>query len=243
MSTFEVSTHAYTNDSSHYKQLDLYTPHAGSPHSPLLVFVHGGAWRSEDKADHRALAEAFVARGYPVAVTNYRLSLCEVEGQPPSVQHPAHIQDTLEAIEFLAHHPPKKNVYDPSKLYLIGHSAGGHIVTSLMLDSTYASKAHAYVRGVVGADAFGSDPSLYADASPVTQAPMPSLLPPPPMLIVHSLEDDLLDIAQANAMVHHLKNIGANVNLDTSVKGKHYDMLYTPEFYDLIVRFVKDNNQ
>lgn len=56
-------------------------------------------------------------------------------------------------------------------------------MTSLLLDSTYASKAHAYVRGVVGADgiydlplllkrypnydfvaqAFGSDPSLYAD--------------------------------------------------------------------------------
>lgn len=69
---YEVSTHAYTNDPSHYKQLDLYIPHAGSSHSPLLVFVHGGAWRSEDKADHRALAEAFVARGYPVAVTNYR---------------------------------------------------------------------------------------------------------------------------------------------------------------------------
>lgn len=191
-----------------------------------------------------------------------RLSLCEVEGQPPTVQHPAHIQDTLEAIEFLAHHPPKKNVYDPSKLYLIGHSAGGHIVTSLLLDSTYASKAHAYVRGVVGADgiydlplllktypnydfvaqAFGSDPSLYADASPVTQSPIPSLMPPPPMLIVHSLEDDLLDVEQANAMVHHLQNIGANVKLDTSVKGKHYDMLYTNEFYDLVVRFVKDNN-
>lgn len=191
-----------------------------------------------------------------------RLSLYQVEGQPPAVQHPAHIQDTLEAIEFLAHDPPKKNVYDPSKLYLIGHSAGGHIVTSLLLDSTYASKAHAYVRGVVGADgiydlplllkrypnydfvaqAFGSDPSLYADASPVTQSPEPSLMPLPPMLIVHSLEDDLLDVEQSNAMVHHLQNIGAQVKLDTSVKGKHYDMLYTTEFYDLVTRFVQENN-
>ena len=55
-----------------YKELDLYVPPEATDKSPLLVFIHGGAWRTEDKAEHAPLALALAARGFPVAAINYR---------------------------------------------------------------------------------------------------------------------------------------------------------------------------
>lgn len=71
--SLDIFTHCYSlNDDSNYKQLDLYIPPGANRQTPLLVFIHGGAWRSEDKADHAVLAKGLANRGFPVATTNYR---------------------------------------------------------------------------------------------------------------------------------------------------------------------------
>ena len=70
----QITHHYYTNEKTQFKELDLYIPsdNNNSAKSPLLVFIHGGAWRSEDKADHVPLAQQLVAHGFPVALINYR---------------------------------------------------------------------------------------------------------------------------------------------------------------------------
>ncbi|KAI9315102.1 Alpha/Beta hydrolase protein, partial [Dichotomocladium elegans] len=206
---------------THFHELDLYIPEGAWATSPLVVFVHGGAWRSEDKADHAPLANALAAKGYPVAVPNYR----QVEGQPPSVQHPMHIEDILEAVLYLAQ-TFQSDAYDPSAIYLVGHSAGGHIVSSLMLDTNFAAKLQPHVRGVITAagihdiplilkmypdyldfiaQAFGQDRTCYADASPVTKSPDNEKTPP--FLVINSLEDKLIDVNQGKALVDHLQSV------------------------------------
>ncbi|KAI9488863.1 Alpha/Beta hydrolase protein [Zychaea mexicana] len=259
----------YATEKSHFKELDLYIPPMANAKSPLLVFIHGGAWRSEDKADHAPLAEALVAHGFPVAVINYRLSLRDEKNKeaPPAVQHPLHIQDCKEAIEYLVHQHHGDKRYDPAQLYLIGHSAGAHIAMMLTLDPEYCCYAttQKVIAGVIGAQgiydlalllrkcpsydfvpqAFGNDPSLYAAASPVTKQPAHHSDDLPPMLVVHSLEDTLVDVDQAHAMVDHLKAIGAasQVQLETeNVKLDHYEMLYSKSFVDEIVAFVNRNS-
>ena len=62
-----------TNPSETKNKLDLYVP--DDPISgPLLVFVHGGAWKMGDKSEFNFLAEQFVQKRFAIAILNYRLS-------------------------------------------------------------------------------------------------------------------------------------------------------------------------
>ncbi|EJU05559.1 alpha/beta-hydrolase [Dacryopinax primogenitus] len=122
------------------RRLDLFVPPVEAP--PLLVFVHGGAWRSGDKSEHTALARSLALQhSTAVAVVNYRLT----ERNPPpgemvEVRHPMHALDVLLAIEFLYDwagegegKPELQKSFDREKLYFIGHSCGAHILTTLFL--------------------------------------------------------------------------------------------------------------
>ncbi|KAF7729734.1 Kynurenine formamidase [Apophysomyces ossiformis] len=245
----EITTHVYDTSNAVFKSLDLYTPSTSNNTTPLIAFIHGGAWRSEDKADHEDLARDLANKGFTVASINYRLSLHEVPDKPPSVQHPMHISDVSEAIHYLYHHPGQ---YDPSRIYLVGHSAGAHIALMLVLDPAFKIS---YLRGVIGAagiydiplllktfpgylefisQAFGSDEKTYFEASPISKRASPV----PPVLIVQSLEDKLIDVGQANAITKHLKSLRTDVEIDTSVEGDHYEMLKTPEFVNVATEFI-----
>src|SRR5262245_20984826 len=65
-------------------KLDLYLPE-GAKDYPVLVFVHGGTWRSGRKERYAPLGRVFARQGIGTVVINYRLS--------PQVKHPAHVQD------------------------------------------------------------------------------------------------------------------------------------------------------
>ncbi|KAJ1927728.1 hypothetical protein IWQ60_002700 [Tieghemiomyces parasiticus] len=121
--------------------LDLYTPTAAPPDTavplarpPLLVFVHGGVWRTGDKAEHADLGQALSSQyGIAVAVVNYRLSHRPDEGSPAArVLMPAHVQDVARAVGFLLA-SGRAFGYDARRVYLSGHSAGAHIVALLTL--------------------------------------------------------------------------------------------------------------
>ncbi|KAF8894550.1 Alpha/Beta hydrolase protein [Infundibulicybe gibba] len=122
-----------------YHQFDLLVPSAAvSRCGPLLVFVHGGAWRSEDKNDHRSLANALaLLTGCSIAVPNYRLTVRDApDGE--IVRHPGHTQDLLHCLHFLLTWEgptPVGRAYDPHRLYLVGHSCSAHMLTCIFLDS------------------------------------------------------------------------------------------------------------
>ncbi|KAI8093133.1 Alpha/Beta hydrolase protein [Halteromyces radiatus] len=252
-------TFSFNPSFENYGQLDLYSSPQANTKTPLLVFIHGGAWRSEDKQDHRQLALDFVNQGFTVAVTNYRLSLRETPEQQPKVQHPNHIQDTFEALTFLYNTPPTLT-YDKENVFLVGHSAGAHIATMLILDPQLYSLS--FIRGIVGADgiydlplllrtfptyldfvsqAFGPDSTTYFQASPISKTPLlssPSSLLVP-TLIIHSMDDQLVDVAQANSIFHHLQSLNMDVTLDTtSVNGDHYDMIKSQDFIITVSQYI-----
>jgi arylformamidase len=101
--------------------LDVFP--ADQPGAPVLVFIHGGYWRSLDKADHSFIAPSFVADGATVVVPNY--SLCPA----------ASIEDiALEMTQVLAwvHRSAASFGADPARIALAGHSAGGHLAAMLL---------------------------------------------------------------------------------------------------------------
>ncbi len=122
--------YAYVGEQS--LKLDLYLPPVKD--APLLVWVHGGAWRSGSRSP-LPLAE-FLAAGYAIASIDYRLST--------QARFPANIHDIKAAVRFLR---AKQNEYgfDATKIAVVGASAGGHLVA---LAGT--TNGDARLEGVVG---------------------------------------------------------------------------------------------
>lgn len=95
--------------------LDLYLP-ADARNRPLLVWVHGGAWRSGSR-DNPPLGFLLEA-GYAVASVDYRLS--------PVARFPAQVHDIKGAIRFLRARQTTYG-YEARKVGILGSSAGGHL--------------------------------------------------------------------------------------------------------------------
>jgi len=101
--------------------LDVFP--AEQPNAPVLVFVHGGYWRSLDKSDHSFVAPSFVADGATVVVPNY--ALC------PAVTIEDICMQMVRAVAWTWRHVAQYGG-DPSRIALAGHSAGGHLVSMLL---------------------------------------------------------------------------------------------------------------
>ena len=110
---------AYVTDGHARQKLDLYVPDEGE-NLPLIIWIHGGAWRGGNKT--RYVPMAYLKSGYAGASINYRLS-----------QHaifPAQIEDVKAAVRWLRANAETYRI-DPSRFAVWGSSAGGHLVAML----------------------------------------------------------------------------------------------------------------
>jgi len=98
------------------ERLDLF--HARRDGGPLLVFIHGGYWRSLSKAEFSWVAPPFVERGVNVALVDYDLA--------PAVTVETIVLQVLRALEWLWRESEHYG-YDASRIFVAGHSAGGHL--------------------------------------------------------------------------------------------------------------------
>ncbi|MCP4454040.1 MAG: alpha/beta hydrolase [Planctomycetes bacterium] len=105
--------------------LDLFLPKARASESPLpvIVFIHGGAWRAGNKRGGQGRVRSFVESGrYAGVSVAYRLT--------GEAQWPAQIHDCKAAIRWIRANA-KTHGLDPSRIGVWGTSAGGHLVAML----------------------------------------------------------------------------------------------------------------
>lgn len=104
--------------------LDVFpAPKAASGGAPVLVFIHGGYWRSLDKSEHSFLAPVFTAAGACVVMPNY--GLC------PAVTIPGIALQMVHALAWTYRNIARFGG-DPKRITVIGHSAGGHLAAMLL---------------------------------------------------------------------------------------------------------------
>jgi arylformamidase len=187
--------------------LDLYytasTPGATpADPSPIVVFVHGGGWRRGDKSQHAEKGEYFARAGFLFASINYRLH--------PDVDPAAQALDVAQAVSWIARNAETYDA-DPTRVFLIGHSAGAHLAALAALDPTYLERARfprQHLRGVVLLDGagydllerqgseleleldllrtvFGDDPATLRRLSPIHAIDSSAGGTPPPFLVLH----------------------------------------------------------
>ncbi len=133
-------------------RLDLYLPQ-GVEKAPVLLWIHGGAWVTGDRAKEVALARRFAESGMAVAVMSYRLSAGTWMDPQLSegVTHPAHIQDVARAFAWVHHYAADYGL-DPESVFVGGYSAGAHLSALLVMDPRWLATeglAPSDVRGAI----------------------------------------------------------------------------------------------
>ncbi|KAL8284164.1 hypothetical protein RQP46_004913 [Phenoliferia psychrophenolica] len=157
----------YPGAETERQSLDLYLPPHATAESPLLVYVHGGAWRSEAKEDFRQTLAPFLitATSLPLAVLEYRLA--------PASPHPAQINDVLAGLALLSSsalfsQEDGTQRWTRSNIILIGHSAGAFMAASVVLAPpkdvrpafAVSSAVRSAVSGIICVDAIFDLPDL-----------------------------------------------------------------------------------
>ena len=104
------------------RYLDIYTPaQAGRP-APVQVFYHGGYWRSFKAADFAFVAERLTEAGVLVVIVNYALV--------PAVRIGELVRQCRAALAWV-HANIARYGGDPNRIFVSGHSAGGHLVAAM----------------------------------------------------------------------------------------------------------------
>ncbi|MBD3275631.1 MAG: prolyl oligopeptidase family serine peptidase [Candidatus Marinimicrobia bacterium] len=111
----------YHQTDSRDLKLDIYYSRESPEPLPLVILVHGGAWRAGSK-DGVGLNSGLINKGYAVAAINYRLSQEAI--------FPAQIIDCKVALRYLRAHAKEFNI-NPRRFGAMGWSAGGHLVALL----------------------------------------------------------------------------------------------------------------
>jgi len=211
-------------------KLDIYYPDSGVPPYPLVIYIHGGGWRSGSKSSGAGLRflPQFLAAGFALASVDYRLA--------PQWQFPAMIEDVKCTIRFLRAQAGELGL-DPERVGLLGTSAGGHLaaLAGVLPEEEFSPDCYPQVPARVGAVAsfygptdlprlfqeggqrtlrrvFGvedpQDPALWA-ASPVAWVSEDD----PPFLLVHGTEDQVVPPEQSQVLAAALREAGVEVEL------------------------------
>lgn len=223
-------------------KLDLYLP-KGAKNYPVLFFIHGGAWKNGKKELYAPLGNVFAKQGIGFVATNYRLS--------PLVKHPGHIEDVARAFAW-CHANLAKRRADVARMYVCGHSAGGHLAALLATDEGYLKKhkvSRTDIKGVIPmsgvfdvshdrlADRFGEDGKK---ASPMSH--IKGTLPP--FLVLYADKDFAGLGPQAEAFGKAAKASKCDVEVKMIKDRDHYTIIRNTtkpddEVATAIVAFIK----
>lgn len=138
------------------QKLDLYVPaDIQGQQLEVIVFLYGGRWTNGAKQDYRFIGDTLTRKGFIVVIPDYR--------KYPAVRFPVFVEDVAKALAWVADHITEHHG-NPTRVHLIGHSAGALIGALLATDSHYlanegknrSSLIHDFV-GLSGPYAFTPD--------------------------------------------------------------------------------------
>jgi len=254
----------YARAGEHSLKLDLHLP-TGKMRAPLIVWVHGGAWRSGSKKD--VPIAKLIGDGYAIASVDYRLST--------EAKFPAQVHDLKAAIRFLRGHGNEWKL--PAKKILIaGDSAGAHLAALVGV-----SNGNNELEGAMGNDSESSDVqgiiSFYGAANLTTilkqstphglSVRVPALelllgaqptnvLAParlaspvfhvdahdPPLLLLHGDQDPQMPINQSLELLGAYQKVKAPAQFEVVHGAAHGGaMFYDAERHEIVRKFLRRN--
>jgi pimeloyl-ACP methyl ester carboxylesterase len=123
------------------QRLDVYRPRSSARPAPVVVFLYGSRWQHGSKGEYRLLGDALTGRGIVAVVPDYRLY--------PEVRFPAWVEDAARAVRWVRDSIGRFGG-DPTRIFVVGHSSGGHTAAVLALDEHYLRDAGVPAEAVRG---------------------------------------------------------------------------------------------
>ena len=201
-------------------EMDICAPPArdpASPAAPILLTIHGGSWRSGNRAELPAINRYLASRGYCVASIDYRLA--------PAHKFPAAFEDIRAAVDYLKKNAGSLHV-DPQRIALFGRSAGGNLAllgayrlndpdirgviavyapTDLVYGYSHPTNPRVLNSKGVLEDFLGGTPdtaaTAYHDASPLNFVDART----PATLLIHGDHDDFVGLVHSERLMERLQ--------------------------------------
>jgi acetyl esterase/lipase len=201
--------------------LDVYVPRNAKSTLSTVVFFYGGDWQNGKKDDYRFVAQAITSKRFIAVLPDYRLY--------PEVTFPAFVNDGALAVRWV-HDNIGRFGGDGGRIFLAGHSAGGHIVALLTLDKRYLRNV-GLDRDAIRATAGLSGPYDFVPSPPDRGVfsmppddthPDPEIEPinfvdgsAPPMLLIQGLDDPTVNYSNALNLAAKIRAAGGSVRCIT----------------------------
>lgn len=197
------------------QKLQLFVPDGPAPKRgfPLVAFFHGGGWHSGDPHDYGWIARALAEKGYATALVGYRLN-------KPG-RFPAMLEDSAAGVRWALAHARGLGI-DPSRVVLMGHSAGAYNSTMLALDRRWLAREGVPDGTVKGAVVLAGPADFYPFAkkssiNAMGHWPRPEDTQPvnfvradaPPLLLVHGTRDTVVRPRNAVILARRMTAAGA----------------------------------
>jgi len=253
----------YNNDTLPKHLLDIYLPPDAKGKLPLVIFIHGGGWLSNDKyADmgymKKTVAE-IVSSGFALASIDYRFSTQAV--------FPAQMLDCNRAVSYLYDNADKYGI-DKNNFAVMGFSAGGHLASMVGLSQNnsintffmpgttklFSFKAVVDFYGPAelilfpGNNDEKSPESLLIGAAPLKRPDLAKAASPvtyvdknyPPFLIIHGEKDALVDPKQSQLLKAWLDLSGVQNELVIVKDAPHFGAMFdTDDVRNKVMIFLK----
>lgn len=237
--------------------LDIYASESLQD-APVLIYVHGGGWRRGDKANVNIKPSFFNSEGYVFVSINYRLV--------PEASFPENVQDVAGAVAWV-HANIQQYGGNPNEIFILGHSAGAHLAGLVATDGQYleaAGESVSTLKGVVLLDgvgydiplalqssgvqleslyrnAFGTDPDVWKEASPINHVASNQGIPP--FLLIYADDNRPREI-QATRFAQVLRSAGIRADIGSAPEETHQSVNQTlgepeNEATDLVANFLE----
>ncbi|CAO3595130.1 unnamed protein product [Absidia cylindrospora] len=150
-----VSRDITYSEASNVCKLDIYHPDGnkmtcngskGSMKKPAIIFIYGGSWSSGQKLLYTSMANTLREGGYVVVVPDYR--------KYPAVKADSIYDDIRQAIKWTYRHADDIGV-DIDMIYVMGHSAGAHLASQVVLCDLVEKVKHASLTSKKKSDSTG----------------------------------------------------------------------------------------
>lgn len=218
-------------------RLDVYEPRGAHTERPVVVFWYGGSWLRGERSQYRFVGAALAQAGFVTVLPDYRLF--------PEVRFPAFLDDGARAVAWVQQHA-KEFGGDPTRIVLMGHSAGAHMAAFLALNDDYLKRAGARPESIVGLIGLSgpyvlnpnssvlheifSSPYSIADWQPIRFVDASA----PPALLVHGRDDDVVSVEQTRELSEALKRNNVHVETEILDGRDHPD---TVAAFSLVLRY------
>lgn len=213
------------------QRMDILAPTATTARPwPVVVFFYGGGWDSGARSQYGWAAHALAARGFVVAMPDYRIV--------PQVHFPAFIEDAAAAT---ARAGAVAGAYggDSARLGVVGHSAGAHLAMMIALDRRYMAAAGApdLIRAAAGlAGPYDFLPlDVPASINAFSRAPDLTLTQPvtfvradaPPLWLGHGTADELVEPRDTTILCERMRAVGGRCEARLYEGLNHADLIAT----------------